>query len=116
MAVRHPGGETVIVHPYLEEAGRDDYNNPIPGFGDDITRVQCAVAPRVEEEGVGGHNRTLIIRGFDVYDTFDTPVGPYDELTVRGVRCVVDGEIARWANPFTGVNVGSMIRVKRAEG
>lgn len=106
----------MVVHPYVEDAGRDDYGNPVSGFGDDIPRPRCAVAPRVEEENVGGHNRTLIIRGFDIYDTFDAPVGPHDELTVRGTRCVVDGEIARWRNPFTSGPSGSLIRVKRVEG
>lgn len=114
--VRHPHGETVLVHPYVEDGGTDPYGNPVTGFGEDIVRPYCAVSPRVEEEDVGGHNRTMVIRGFDVYDTFDAPVGPYDELTVRGVRCVVDGEIARWANPFTGSQPGCLIRVKRVEG
>ena len=56
--VRHPNGETVIVHPYLEDSGRDSYNNPIPGWGDDIARPKCAVSPRVEAEDQDRRNRT----------------------------------------------------------
>lgn len=116
MAVRHPQGETVIVHPYLEDAGTDPYGNPITGWGEDVPRPFCAVAPRVEEEDRGGHNRTMIVEGFDVYDTFDSPVGPYDEVTARGVRYAVDGQVARWRNPFTSGPTGCMFKLKRVGG
>ena len=114
--VRHPNGETVVIHPYVEDGGRDDYNNPAPGWGDDIPRHFCAVSPRVEEEDKGGHNRTVIVEGYDVYDTVDSPVGPYDEVTVRGVRYAVDGQVARWRNPFTAGPSGCMFKLKRVEG
>lgn len=112
--MRHPAGETVTIHPYLAD-GTNDYGNPAEGFGGPIERTNCAVAPRVEAEEIG-NNRSMIVNGFDVYDTFDSPVGPHDELTVRGVRCVVDGEIARWRNPFTGDSPGCVITVRRVEG
>lgn len=114
--VRHPRGETVVVHPYMEDGGRDDYNNPIPGWGEDIPRPYCAVAPRVEEEDQGGHNRTMIIEGYDVYDTYDSPVTAYDEVTVRGERYGVDGEVARWRNPFAAGPEGCMFKLKRVGG
>lgn len=115
MAVRHPRGETVIVHPYRED-GTDSYGNPVAGFGDDVPRPYCAVAPRVEVEDGDGLNRTMVVEGFDVYDTFDSPVGPYDEVTVRGVRYAVDGEVARWRNPFVSGPDGCMFKLKRVEG
>ena len=114
--VRHPHGETVIVHPYLEDAGLDSYNNPIPGWGDDIARHNCAVSPRVEAEDQDRRSRTMIIAGYDVYDTFDCPVTPYDEVTVRGVRHAVDGEVARWDNPFVRGHSGAMYKLKRVDG
>lgn len=113
--MRHRFGETVTVHPYVEDGGIDDYGNPVSGFGDDVERTHCAVAPRVETEEVG-NNRSMVVNGFEVYDTFDSPVGPHDHLTVRGIRCMVDGEIARWRNPFNGKTPGSVITVKRVEG
>lgn len=116
MAVRHPHGETVVIHPYMEEAGTDPYGNPIAGFGEDIPRPFCAVSPRVEEEDQGGHNRTVIVEGYDVYDTFDSPVGPYDEVTARGVRYAVDGQVARWRNPFTAGPSGCLFKLKRVGG
>lgn len=114
--VRHPRGETVVVHPYLEDAGTDPYGNPISGFGEDVPRPFCAVAPRVEEEDQGGHNRTMVIEGYDVYDTFDSPVTAYDEVTVRGERYKVDGEVARWRNPFAAGPDGCMFKLKRVNG
>lgn len=113
--VRHPHGETITIHPYIEDAGRDRYNNPTPGWGDDVERTHCAIEPRVEEE-VSGDRRSMVVRGFKVYDTFDTPAGPYDELTVRGIRCRVDGEIARWSDPFRGKVRGAVITVVRIDG
>ena len=115
-SVRHPHGETVIVHPYLEEAGRDSYNNPISGWGDDIARHKCAVSPRVEPEDQDRRSRTMVIDGYDVYDTFDCPVTPYDEVTVRGVRYAVDGEVARWDNPFIAGHSGAMYKLRRVDG
>ena len=107
-------GETVTIHPYVA-GGEDIYGNPAVGFGDDVERPGCAVAPRVEVEEVG-NNRSMIVNGFEVYDTYDTPVGPHDELTVRGVRCKVDGEIARWRSPYTGREAGAVITVRRVGG
>ena len=115
-SVRHPHGETVIVHPYMEDAGRDNYNNPVPGFGEDIVRPHCAVSPRVEPEDRDRRSRTMVIEGYDVYDTYGSPVTAYDEVTVRGVRYEVDGEVARWRNPFTGSQPGCMFKLKRVSG
>lgn len=114
-SVRHPHGETVTVHPYVEDVGRDLLGNPVSGWGDDYERVHVAVAPHVEVEQVG-EMRSMVVSGFDLYDTLDSPVGPYDEITVRGARYRVDGEIARWRNPFTGSQPGCVITVKRVEG
>ena len=109
-----PHGETVVVHP-LEEGGTDRYGNPVPGWGDDRPVHGCGVAPRVEEQDVDG-NRSAVVYGFQVFAPFEVEVGPHDELTVRGVRCVVDGEIARWRTPFTGREPGAVILVKRVDG
>src|SRR5699024_400524 len=100
----------------VEDGGRDDYNNPVPGWGEDIPRDHCAVSPRVEEEDRDRQNRTMIIEGYDVYDTFDSPVTAHDEVTVRGVRYAVDGEVARWRNPFTAGPDGCMFKLKRVGG
>lgn len=114
MRLRRRFGETVVLHPH-EAGGEDIYGNPQPGFGEDIERPNCAVAPRVEVEEIG-NNRSMVVNGFEVYDTFDTPAGPHDELTVRGIRCKIDGEIARWRSPYTGREAGSVITVKRVDG
>lgn len=113
-SMRHRGGETVILHPF-ESDGFDGHGNPIEGFGPDVEREKCAVEPRVHEvENELG--RSPVIHGFNVYDTFDSPVTDKDEITVRGIRCKVDGEIARWRNPFTGQVKGSVITLKRVDG
>lgn len=114
MAVRHPRGETVTIHPFTSD-GRDAYGNPVEGFGDDIERPNCAIAPdsEVQEDG---HGRQKIVSHITVYDAFDAPVGPHDEVTIRGERYVVDGEVERWADPFRGNRPGCAYRVKKVEG
>lgn len=112
--MRHPFGETVIIHP-MTLGGVDEYNNPVEGFGPDILRPNCAVQPRTEEEE-SACSRSTVVNGFQVFDTVDCPAGPHDEVTVRGVRYKVDGEVARWSDPFTGKQRGAAFLCKRIEG
>lgn len=113
-SVRHRGGETVILHPFVE-GGEDAHGNPVEEWGPDVERKKCAVEPRVQEVD-NELGRSKVVYGFTVYDTFDSPVTDRDEITVRGIRCKVDGEIARWRNPFTGQAKGSVITLKRVDG
>lgn len=113
-SVRHRGGETVILHPLVEGA-EDAHGNAVEGWGPDQARQFVAVEPRVQEVDTE-LGRSKVVYGFIVYDTFDSPVTDRDEMTVRGRRCSVDGEIARWRNPFTGEKKGSVITLKRVDG
>lgn len=113
-SVRHRGGETVLLHPLIEGA-EDAHGNPVEEWGAAIERKHCAIEPRVHEVDTE-LGRAAVNHGFTVYDTFDSPVTESDEMTVRGARFVVDGEIARWRNPFTGQPKGSVITLKRVDG
>lgn len=112
--MRHPFGETVTIHPMTQD-GTDPYGNPVRGFGEPIDRTNCAVSPRVEAEEIG-NNRSMVIDGFNVYDSVDCPVGPHDEVTIRGLRHKVDGEVAKWFDPLTGKQFGAVYAVKRVDG
>lgn len=114
MIVRHRHGETVLWFRKTGD-GTDIYGNPVPAFAEAVERPGCAVAPKVEEIG-DDTNRRMVVVGYDVYDTFDTPIGPLDELEVRGVRCRVTSEVARWRNPFTGKAPGAVVSCKFVEG
>lgn len=112
--MRHPHGETIIVHPYVE--GAEDANgNAVVSWGEPIARAHVAVAPHMVEKTDNGV-RSMVVSGYDLYDTTDTPIGPRDQIMVRGDRYVIDGEIERWHNPFTGRDHGSKITVKRVSG
>lgn len=113
-SMRHRGGETVTLHPLIDGAD-DAHGNPVEEWGPDVERKKCAIEPRVHEVDTE-LGRSAVVYGFNVYDTFDSPVAEKDEMTVRGVRCMVDGEIARWLNPFTGEPKGSVITLKRVDG
>ncbi|MGO2634439.1 MAG: hypothetical protein ACTH9H_11890 [Galactobacter sp.] len=113
--MRHPYGETITVHPYIEDGGRDDLGNQISGWGEDYEREYVAVAPHVEAEQIG-EMRTMIVTGLDLYDTFDCPITPYDEITVRGERYRVDGDVAHWRNPFNWDEPGAVITAKKVDG
>lgn len=107
-------GETVILHP-SEMGGEDAHGNPVEGFGPDSEREHCAVEPRVHEVD-NELGRSAVVYGFTIYDAFDSPVTEADEMTVRGVRCQVDGEIARWRSPHTGRARGCVVTLKRVDG
>ncbi|MCQ9367341.1 hypothetical protein NQ036_03650 [Brevibacterium sp. 91QC2O2] len=112
--MRHPHGETITVHPYIDGA-LDANGNPVPAFGDDYTRTGIAVAPHVEPAEIDP-NRRMVVDGFDLYDTVDTPVTDRDHITVRGHRYRVVGEIARWSDPFKAAQSGAVITITRAKG
>lgn len=117
-AVRHPHGETVILHPYNEH-GVDRYNNPSPSFGPDIERKFCAVAPR--QSGIDRNHdydgsRWAVSKGFIVYDSMDSPITERDQLTIRGVRHYVDGDVERWSSPFRDGHGGTVVRTLRVDG
>lgn len=119
-ALRHPRGETIIVHPY-ETGGDDGWGNSEVTFGEDYERELVAVSPRKSMSSSDGGegtdaSRWPIFEGYDLYDTFDTPIKPYDEITVRGVRVRVAGEVERWRNPFKRGPDGSVIHAYVAKG
>jgi hypothetical protein len=112
--VRHPYGETILIHPYVE-GDYDPNGNPVVSWGEPVERDHVAVAPHMVEKEDNGQ-RSMVVSGYDLYDTFDAPIGPRDQITVRGDRYEIDGEVERWRNPYTGVDRGSKIIVKRVSG
>lgn len=103
-----------MIHPRVE-GGRDENGNPTTGWGADVVREHCAVAPHTDEIDADP-NRRMVVDGLDVYDAFDCPVRPGDEVTVRGDRYKTVTDIARWHNPFTGEEPGAVFTVKDVKG
>jgi hypothetical protein len=60
--------------------------------------------------------RNAVVSAFTLYGPQDPDLTPQDRVRVRGEVYDVDGEVANWTNPFTGLEAGSVVQTKRVEG
>ncbi|MHA7145445.1 hypothetical protein ACX80U_12080 [Arthrobacter sp. TmT3-37] len=113
----HPNGETIIVHPYEGEK-EDDHGNESPTFGPDREVEGCGIDPNGATSEPSRQNRSLVIEEYRVFGPHDIELGAQDEVTVRGVRCTVQGDpnAGRSRNVFTGWAPGCEFIVRRVEG
>lgn len=113
--VRHPFGESVVLHRFKEHH-RNAHGQAIKVFHPDEPIDGVAVAPYGQTEPEDG----LSERSTHAVKAYVGPgvgVTPADEITVRGVRFAVDGAVSGdWANPFTGRTPGAEIRLKKVVG
>ncbi len=114
----HPNGETIVVHPYDPQAGKDSHGNVKPGFGPDRAVDNCGVDPNGASSEPNQRNRALRIDEYLIFGPADIELGPRDEVTVRGVRCTVEGDpnAGRARNIFSGWSPGCQFTVKRVAG
>lgn len=120
--LRHPRGETITVYPFLlDEDNETAWGDRVESFGEPYERHLIAVSPRrsmSNDDGGQGTDasRWPIFEGYDLYDVYDTPVQPYDEIEVRGTRLKIAGEIERWRNPFKSGPDGAVIHAYVSRG
>ena len=85
--------------------------DPVPSTESSTAVTGCIVAPNGSTEGAE-RGREGVVTGWVIYAPTGTDVLPTDFMTVRGVRCRVEGEIGVWL----GTRAGVVINVKRAVG
>lgn len=112
-----PAGVTVTVH--RQQRSR---------FGDRTdttshTITGCAVAPSFSGGGrdrsteQGGNLADTVSTGQVLYGPYDADIQASDVIeTPDGLRYQVQGDIARWASPFTGVRSGCQVTMERVRG
>jgi hypothetical protein len=105
-------GDPVILHGRIV-TGRDSYGDDI--YTDvDVAAQSQAFDPGGSVESVQGQD--LIVTQPTVYLEPGASVDGVSAVTVRGVRYDVDGTPAVWVSPFTGLQRGVVVRLKRVTG
>ncbi|UUX60171.1 hypothetical protein [Glutamicibacter halophytocola] len=107
-------GETITVHRFSGEQANG--HGKVKKLFTDEQLGHVAVEPyQVAEPSDGG--REQITTRFSIYLSPGAGITPLDEVTVRGVRCEVDGAVSgEWVNPFNGWAPGSEVRLKEVAG
>ncbi|MDP1793724.1 MAG: hypothetical protein Q8K63_06255 [Acidimicrobiales bacterium] len=95
----------------------DRYKNPTLDWAN-AARLEipgCAVAPRLADE-VRDNGRQAVIKGLTIYAPPKADVVATDRVECRGDTYDVDGDVAVWRSPFTGVEKGVEISLRLVEG
>lgn len=111
-----PGGETVtrlraavVVDAYGDET-RDW------AAAERVTVAGCAMAPTVEPE-FHQAGRDGVEVGWTLYAPFDADVTAYDRIEHPTYGLFeVDGDPGKWRSPFSGLEAGTTVRLRRIEG
>lgn len=80
-----------------------------------ITITGVAVAPAGSNEPLEVGAAT-VDSDLTLYLPYGADVRPLDRVVVRGLTYEVQGERADWSSPYTGVNRGSIVLVRRVVG
>lgn len=108
-----PAGFTLTVNRYSEPDRYGHRPAPTPH-----TVAGCAVAPTGSQEQVG--ETAVTLEQDTIYAPYDADVVAADEVVIPDGQPVdagtyqVDGKPTRYLNPFTGEQVGTVIRLTRA--
>ncbi len=98
--------------------GVDPYGDPIAGGIVEVDVPGCAVAPRMSHEqfAVQARGRQGVIVGLTLYCPPRTDLRSDDQVRVRGETYDTEGEPGDWRSPYTGVERGLEVALRRAEG
>lgn len=112
-----PHGETVTrlrgvtsVDPYSGESTALDWTTPAT-----LVIEGCGFNPGQSSEPLQT-GRNAVSTQPEVYAPADADVLAGDRVIVRGKTYDVDGQPAKWANPFTGWEPGLVIALNLTEG
>lgn len=106
----YPYGQTITVR---RPGGENQHGDPLPGT--EHTIAGCAVAPRSSSERTD--LRDTIIRGYTLYAPYDADIEPTDQIVMPDSSVwQVDGDVGRWANPYTGRRPGLEVALTRVTG
>lgn len=105
-------GETVVLHTRTR-SGRDALGNDV-FTKTDATLTNVPVWPAGAAELVQGEDVT--ITGLYALLPAGTDVSAIDSVTVYGEDYEVDGQPARFASPFTGLNPGAQVHLTKIGG
>lgn len=113
--MRFPHGESVTLHRYAGQA-RNAHGQVVVSWHPDEVVPGVAVAPgsSVEPRDAGSYR---VVTQMTLYMPPGVTVDPRDQITVRGVRYGIEGDMSgEWRNPFTGWSPGSAVTLKKVSG
>lgn len=109
-----PFGESITVHARSSTA-QDDYGDPIVGDdGPGVVVDGCAVWPRASTENTNGQD--LVVTGLTVLAPPGTAITATDQVSIRGDRYNVVGDVAAYRSPLTGTDAGVEVQLERVTG
>ena len=115
MVTRHPRGESVILHRHGGQT-RNAHGQVVVTWAPDEVVSGVAVAPGSSTEPADGGSH-MVVTQMTIYVPPSVSVSAQDQVTVRGVRWAVDGDMSgQWANPFNGATPGSAVALRRVNG
>jgi head-tail adaptor len=101
-----------IVNPTTET---DGYGDEVFVYDDeDAVAEWCAFEPAGTTETLDG--RTAVTQTPRLYLQTGSAITAHARVTVRGDEFEVDGEPARWIDPFSGGSIGVVASLKRVAG
>ena len=103
-----------IVYRLRPATATDAYGDETVGVDVERAIPGVAVAPRYSSEG--NDNRSAVIVGLTLYFPPRSDVLSTDRWRVRGAVYSTVGDPGEWINPFTNVNCGLEVAVKRVTG
>lgn len=112
MAVTFPFGQDVTLVTRTV-GGRDRYGNDT-FTTTSATFSNCPVWPRMSAETVQGED--LVVIGLVAIIPAGTVVAAKDAVQIGGLKYEVDGEPAVYVSPFTNLNPGVMLNLRRVTG
>lgn len=105
-----PHGTTVTVR---RPGGEDQYGDPLPST--EHTVAGCALAPRTSTELTD--LRDTVIRGYTLYGPYGADIQPTDQIVLNDDTVwQVEGDVGRWASPYTGSRPGLEVALSRVTG
>lgn len=94
-------------------SGQDSYGNDV--YGEMQTVIPgCPVWPRSSSENVQGGDLTVV--GVATLLPSGTDVAAVDAVLIGGLRYEVDGEPAHYRSPFTNLDPGVLLNLRRVTG
>lgn len=108
-------GETITVHRAV--VGRNRLGQTTTTYVDETPAAPCAFAPESTQEPRDGTEIRVVSTAKLYLPPTIAPLGPADEVSVRGHRYAVEGDDSGelWINPFSGWTPGSEVKLRRVD-
>lgn len=110
------GENVTVIRTGAPTVAVDAYNRPVPGPDVEHVESGAAFAPAGSTVRVEPGRYAVIEQDTLYFPRSGVDIVAGDRVQVRGVVREVDGEPARWVNPFSGREVGLVVPLRAGSG